>query len=75
MNIKKSLPQLEKYFQEEGNSPEVINNRVKHAALAIATRCNHPSELEAEDMEIIAMALEHLSDIVEIIDMYEDEKA
>ena len=70
MNIKKSMSELEAYFQE--NAPKIINYEIKRAALNIATVCAHPSDLSAEDMEEIALPLQHLSNIMEIIDRYED---
>lgn len=72
MNINKSIKELEAYFQEEGNAPEIINHEIKRAALTIATVCAHPSDLTAEDMERVAIPLQHLSDILDIIDKYED---
>ncbi len=32
MNLKKSLSQLEAYFKEEANTPEIIQHSVKRAA-------------------------------------------
>lgn len=74
MNIKKSLPELEKYFNEEGNSPETINHWIKRAALLVATSCAHTEGLTAEDIENIAFPLQFLSEIIDIIDRYEDEE-
>ncbi len=72
MNISKSIKELEAYFREDGNAPETINNHIKRAALAIATVCAHPADLTAEDLEEIALPLDHLSRIIDIIDRYED---
>lgn len=74
MNLKKSLPDLERYFSEVGNSPETINHAIKRAALLVATSCAHTEGLEAEDIEKIAFPLTYLSEIIDIIDRYEDEK-
>ena len=71
MNINKSLKELEAYFHEEGNDTETINHQIKRAALAIATVCAHPADLTAEDMEEVALPLQHLSNIIDIIDKYE----
>ena len=73
MNIKKSLQQLEEYFNLECNSPHAINDEVKRAALIIATTCAHPADLTTEDLEKIALPLERLSEIMNIVDWYEDE--
>ena len=73
MNIKKSVNDLERYFREAGNSPETINHYVKEAALTIATVCAHPSDMTAEDLEKIALPLNYLSEIIDIIDKYEEE--
>ena len=72
MNIKKSLNELEAYFHEEGNTPEVINHNIKRASLLIATMCAHPSGISTEDLEQIALPLATLSEIIDIIDKYED---
>lgn len=72
MNIKKSLPALEQFFKEEGQKTEVVNHAVKRAALHIATHAAHPQELEAQELEDIGNALSFLSDIMDIIDRYED---
>ena len=74
MNIKKSISELERYFHEEGNSPETISHHVRDAALAIATVCAHPADITADDLEKIALPLNYLSEIIDIIDKYEDEK-
>lgn len=74
MNIKRSLPALEEYFKAETNTPELINHYIKNAALRIASFCNHPADLTTQDLEDIAMPLQYLSEIVEIIDRYEDEE-
>lgn len=74
MNIGKSIDELERYFHEEGNSPETINHLVKEAALAIATVCAHPADITADDLEKIALPLNYLSEIIDIIDKYEDEE-
>lgn len=71
MNINKSLKNLEAYFREDGNDPETINHQIKRAALAIATVCAHPADITAENMEEIALPLQHLSNIIDIIDSYE----
>ena len=71
MNINKSLKELEAYFHEVGNDTETINHQIKRAALAIATVCAHPADLTAEDMEEVALPLQHLSNIIDIIDKYE----
>lgn len=73
MNIKKSVNDLESYFREAGNSPETINHYVKEAALTIATVCAHPADMTAEDLEKIALPLNYLSEIIDIIDKYEEE--
>ena len=73
MNIKKSLEELEAYFNNERSTPENISYHTRKAAMTIATHCAHPHELEAKDLEDIAIALEYLSDIVDIIEKYEDE--
>lgn len=70
MNIKNSIQELEVYFQEEGNSPEVINNEIKQALLAFAPICAHPQEMEVEGLEKIGMAIQHLSEIIDIIDRH-----
>lgn len=72
MNIKKSMNELEAYFQQEGSTPEVINNNIKRAALLIATMCAHPADITTEDLEQIALPLSNLSEIIDIIDKYED---
>lgn len=72
MNIRKSITELEGYFREAGNSPDVINHHIKQAALTIATVCAHPADLSAEDLENIALPLNYLSEIIEIIDKYEE---
>lgn len=71
MNLKKSLSKLEDYFSQETNAPEIIQSSVRRAALLIATRCAHPQDLETQDLEQIATALEYLSEIMDIVDMYE----
>ena len=71
MNIRKSITELEGYFREDGNSPETINHYIKKAALTIATVCAHPADLSAEDLENIALPLNYLSEIIEIIEKYE----
>ena len=72
MNIKKSMSELEAYFKQEGNTPEVINHNVKKAALLIASVCAHPSDISTEDLEQIVLPLTTLSEIIDIIDKYED---
>ncbi len=73
MNIRKSITELEGYFHEDGNSPEAINHYIKQAALTIATVCAHPADLSAEDLENIAIPLNYLSEIIEIIEKYEED--
>ena len=64
---------LDGYFKELGNEPETINHSIKKAALIIATMCSHPGEMTTEDLEVIARPLEYLSDILDIVDRYEQE--
>lgn len=71
MNINKSLKELEAYFHEEGRTPTDINCLIKRAALMLATTCAHPADLTAEDLEDIALPLNCLSEIIDIIDKYE----
>ena len=72
MNIKKSINELEAYFKQEGSTPEVINHNIKKAALLIASVCAHPADISTEDLEQIALPLVNLSEIIDIIDKYED---
>lgn len=74
MNLKKSLSQLEAYFKEEANAPEIIQHSVKRAAVRIASICAHPQDMTAEDLELIAHPIEYLSEIMDIVDIYEDEE-
>jgi hypothetical protein len=39
--------------------------------MTIATKCAHPQDIEAEDLEKIANALDYLSEIMDIVDKYE----
>ena len=50
MNISKSIKELEAYFREDGNAPETINHHIKRAALAIATVCAHPADLNGRGL-------------------------
>ena len=72
MNIMKSTNELETYFKQEGSTPEVINHNIKRAALLIASVCAHPADISTEDLEQIALPLANLSEIIDIIDKYED---
>ena len=72
MNIKNSIEELEQFFKEEGNQPEVINSTVKRAALHIATHVAHPYELGVQELEDIGNALQYLSDIMELVTRYEE---
>ena len=65
--------ELAQYFRQEGSTPESIINSLRHASMAIVTKCAHPSDIEAEDLEKIAYALEYLSEIIDIVDKYETE--
>lgn len=69
----KMIEELEKFFEDEGNSPEVINHEIKRASLLIATSCAHPNGLTTEDLEKIAIPLETLSGIMDIVDGYGNE--
>ncbi|SFC15435.1 hypothetical protein SAMN04488494_1021 [Xylanibacter ruminicola] len=63
--------ELAHYFSTEGSSPEFINNTLRRAAITIATKCAHPQDIEAQDLETIANALDFLNDIMDIVDKYE----
>lgn len=71
MNISKSLKELEDYFNEEENKPEVINRVVIDALLSLVPICAHPQEMSTDSMEKIGLALQYLSDIINIVDRYE----
>lgn len=63
--------ELAHYFSTEGSTPESIIFSLRHASMTIATKCAHPQEVEAEDLEQIANALDYLSEIMDIVDKYE----
>ena len=63
--------ELANYFNTEGSKPESIIFSLRHATMTIATKCAHPHEVEAEDLEQIANALDYLSEIMDIVDKYE----
>lgn len=63
--------ELAHYFGTEGSEPESIIHSLRHASMTIATRCAHPHDIEAEDLEQVANALEYLSEIMDIVDKYE----
>lgn len=63
--------ELAHYFSIEGNQPNEIIDSLRHASMTIATKCAHPHDLEAEDLEQIANTLEFLSEIIDIVDKYE----
>ena len=65
--------ELAQYFSTEGNTPESIIFSLRHASMTIATKCAHPHDIEAEDLEKIANALEYLSEVMDIVDKYEAE--
>lgn len=65
--------ELAHYFKTEDSTPEVINASLRHAAMVIARNCAHLETLEAEDLEQVADALGYLSDIMDIVDKYEEE--
>ena len=65
--------ELAQYFSHETSTPETIIYSLRHASMTIATKCAHPHDIEAEDLEKIAYALEHLSEIMDIVDKYEIE--
>lgn len=47
---------------------------MKRAAVRIASICAHPQDMTAEDLELIAHPIEYLSEIMDIVDTYEDEE-
>lgn len=63
--------ELAHYFNQEGSTPECVNNTLRRAAMTIATKCAHPQDIEAEDLEQIADALDYLSEIMDIVGKYE----
>ena len=63
--------ELVQYFSQETSTPETIIFCLRHASMTIATKCAHPHDIEAEDLETIANALEYLSEIMDIVDKYE----
>jgi len=63
--------ELAHYFSQEGSRPENITYSLRHASMTIATKCAHPQDIEAEDLETIANALDFLNDIMDIVDKYE----
>ena len=69
---KKIWEELEAFFKEETNTPDVFNEEIKRSALRIATCAAHPDELEATDLEAIACTLSHLSEIIDIVNKYEN---
>lgn len=69
---KQALKHLEGFFSDERNTVEAYQSEIKTAALVIATHAAHPNELEAEDLEEIANTISHLSEIIDIIEQYED---
>ena len=63
--------ELAHYFSKEGTTPESIIFSLRHASMTIARNCAHPQDIEAEDLEKIANALDYLSEIMDIVDKYE----
>ena len=63
--------ELAHYFTMEGSTPASIIYSLRHASMTIATKCAHPQDIEAEDLEQIAFALNFLSEIIDIVDKYE----
>lgn len=63
--------ELANYFSQEGTTPESIIFSLRHASMTIATKCAHPQDIDAEDLEKIANALGYLSEILDIVDKYE----
>ncbi len=63
--------ELAHYFNQEGSTPESIIFSLRHASMTIATKCAHPQDIEAQDLETIANALDFLNEIMDIIDKYE----
>ena len=63
--------ELAHYFSQEGTTPESIIFSLRHASMTIARNCAHPQDIEAEDLEKIANALDYLSEIMDIVDKYE----
>lgn len=68
---KKIIADLETFFSDERNTVEEFNSEIKQAALVIATHTAHPNDMEAEELELVANTLCHLSEIIDIIDKYE----
>ena len=63
--------ELAHYFSAEGSTPESIIFSLRHASMTIATKCAHPQDIEAQDLETIANALDFLNEIMDIVDKYE----
>ena len=63
--------ELAHYFNQEGSTPESIIFSLRHASMTIATKCAHPQDIEAQDLETIANALDFLNEIMDIVDKYE----
>jgi hypothetical protein len=63
--------ELAHYFNTEGSTPESIIFSLRHASMTIATKCAHPQDIEAQDLETIANALDFLNEIMDIIDRHE----
>ena len=63
--------ELAHYFSTEGSTPESIIFSLRHASMTIATKCAHPQDIEAQDLETIANALDFLNEIMDIVDKYE----
>lgn len=64
--------ELAHYFSAEGSTPESIIFSLRHASMTIATKCAHPQDIEAQDLETIANALDFLNEIMDIVDKYEN---
>jgi len=63
--------ELAHYFSQESSTPESIIFSLRHASMTIATKCAHPQDIEAQDLETIANALDFLNEIMDIVDKYE----
>lgn len=63
--------ELAHYFSIEGSTPESIIFILRHASMTIATKCAHPQDIETQDLEQIANALDFLNEIMDIVDKYE----